>query len=141
MGAITKKDTISFHGYQLCNKRICTLSNALKKSKYPFYFTCVKPLMRKCRYVLFKWNLYFDLNFCINAAINYLSHYILGDRYSRRNIMAFGVFLWAIFTLIGSFMSGSPENQVCCLFHLFLSITVYFSDFDYSPRCFPVILL
>jgi len=35
----------------------------------------------------------------------------LGDRYSRRNIMAFGVFLWAIFTLIGSFMSGSPENQ------------------------------
>ena len=36
----------------------------------------------------------------------------LGDRYSRRNIMAFGVFLWSIFTLIGSFMYGSPENRV-----------------------------
>jgi len=35
----------------------------------------------------------------------------LGDRYSRRNIMAFGVFLWSIFTLIGSFMYGSPENR------------------------------
>ena len=43
--------------------------------------------------------------------------------------MAFGVFLWAIFTLIGSFMSVSPENQVSCLFisllfpfYLFLSL-------------------
>jgi len=35
----------------------------------------------------------------------------LGDRYSRRNIMAFGVFLWSVFTLIGSFMSGSEENR------------------------------
>lgn len=34
----------------------------------------------------------------------------LGDRYSRKAIMAFGVFLWSIFTLIGSFMSGSKEN-------------------------------
>lgn len=35
----------------------------------------------------------------------------LGDRYSRRNIMAAGVFLWSVFTLIGSFMSGSKENR------------------------------
>lgn len=28
----------------------------------------------------------------------------LGDRYSRQAIMGFGVFLWSIFTLIGSFM-------------------------------------
>jgi len=34
----------------------------------------------------------------------------LGDRYSRKAIMAAGVFLWSIFTLIGSFMSGSKEN-------------------------------
>jgi len=34
----------------------------------------------------------------------------LGDRYSRKAIMAAGVFLWSIFTLIGSFMSGSPEH-------------------------------
>ena len=25
--------------------------------------------------------------------------------------MAFGVFLWSIFTLIGSFMTGSPEHR------------------------------
>jgi MFS family permease len=31
----------------------------------------------------------------------------LGDRYSRRAIMAFGVFLWGLTTLLGSFM------QVC----------------------------
>ncbi|XP_063917652.1 protein spinster-like isoform X2 [Zophobas morio] len=30
----------------------------------------------------------------------------LGDRYSRKNIMAFGVFLWSITTLIGSFMTN-----------------------------------
>eukprot|EP00090_Calanus_glacialis_P008178 TRINITY_DN1649_c0_g1_i1.p1 TRINITY_DN1649_c0_g1~~TRINITY_DN1649_c0_g1_i1.p1 ORF type:complete len:601 (-),score=174.31 TRINITY_DN1649_c0_g1_i1:558-2360(-) len=34
----------------------------------------------------------------------------LGDRYSRKAIMAAGVFLWSIFTLIGSFMSGRPEH-------------------------------
>lgn len=33
----------------------------------------------------------------------------LGDRYSRKAIMAAGVFLWSIFTLIGSFMSGSGK--------------------------------
>nr|ACO11431.1 spinster homolog 1 [Caligus rogercresseyi] len=31
----------------------------------------------------------------------------LGDRHSRRIIMAVGVFIWAIFTLIGSFMPVS----------------------------------
>lgn len=35
----------------------------------------------------------------------------LGDRYSRKAIMAFGVFLWSIFTLIGSFMTGSPDHR------------------------------
>jgi len=35
----------------------------------------------------------------------------LGDRYSRKAIMAAGVFLWSIFTLIGSFISGKPENH------------------------------
>lgn len=35
----------------------------------------------------------------------------LGDRYSRKAIMAAGVFLWSIFTLIGSMMSGSEENK------------------------------
>jgi len=35
----------------------------------------------------------------------------LGDRYSRKNIMAAGVFLWSLFTLIGSFMSGSEETR------------------------------
>lgn len=35
----------------------------------------------------------------------------LGDRYSRKAIMATGVFLWAIFTLIGSFMSGREEHK------------------------------
>jgi MFS family permease len=35
----------------------------------------------------------------------------LGDRYSRKNIMAAGVFLWSLFTLIGSFMGGSVENR------------------------------
>lgn len=34
----------------------------------------------------------------------------LGDRYSRRAIMAAGVFLWSIFTLIGSFMGGREEH-------------------------------
>jgi MFS family permease len=29
----------------------------------------------------------------------------LGDRYSRKAIMAFGVFLWSITTLVGSFMT------------------------------------
>ena len=35
----------------------------------------------------------------------------LGDRYSRKAIMAAGVFLWSIFTLIGSFISGKSENH------------------------------
>ena len=35
----------------------------------------------------------------------------LGDRYSRKAIMAFGVFLWSIFTLIGSFIHGRPEHR------------------------------
>lgn len=35
----------------------------------------------------------------------------LGDRYSRKAIMAAGVFLWSIFTLIGSFMSGREEHR------------------------------
>merc|ERR1719403_142096 len=35
----------------------------------------------------------------------------LGDRYSRKAIMAGGVFLWSIFTLSGSFMSGAEENR------------------------------
>jgi len=35
----------------------------------------------------------------------------LGDRYSRKAIMAFGVFLWSIFTLIGSFIGGKAENR------------------------------
>merc|ERR1719219_270272 len=35
----------------------------------------------------------------------------LGDRYSRKAIMAAGVFLWSIFTLIGSFIHGNPENK------------------------------
>jgi len=45
----------------------------------------------------------------------------LGDRYSRKAIMAAGVFIWSIFTLIGSFMSGSgkmdctgAENRALC---------------------------
>lgn len=33
----------------------------------------------------------------------------LGDRYSRKNIMAFGVFLWSLTTLIGSFMEVSDK--------------------------------
>merc|ERR1719412_1939959 len=35
----------------------------------------------------------------------------LGDRYSRKAIMAAGVFLWSVFTLIGSFMSGSGKGN------------------------------
>jgi MFS family permease len=34
----------------------------------------------------------------------------LGDRYNRKAILASGVFLWSLFTLIGSFMSGRPEH-------------------------------
>lgn len=36
----------------------------------------------------------------------------LGDRYSRRAIMAAGVFLWSITTLLGSFME---VNLVQCM--------------------------
>jgi len=35
----------------------------------------------------------------------------LGDRHSRKAIMAAGVFLWSIFTLVGSFMSGREEHR------------------------------
>ena len=35
----------------------------------------------------------------------------LGDRYSRKAIMAAGVFLWSVFTLIGSFITGKEENR------------------------------
>jgi MFS family permease len=35
----------------------------------------------------------------------------LGDRYSRKAIMAAGVFLWSIFTLIGSLVSGRVEHH------------------------------
>eukprot|EP00096_Caligus_rogercresseyi_P008293 TRINITY_DN2690_c0_g1_i3.p1 TRINITY_DN2690_c0_g1~~TRINITY_DN2690_c0_g1_i3.p1 ORF type:complete len:529 (+),score=129.13 TRINITY_DN2690_c0_g1_i3:76-1662(+) len=37
----------------------------------------------------------------------------LGDRHSRRIIMAVGVFIWAIFTLIGSFMPGYYSFLIC----------------------------
>uniref|UniRef100_A0A0K2VED7 Protein spinsterlike [Musca domestica] n=1 Tax=Lepeophtheirus salmonis TaxID=72036 RepID=A0A0K2VED7_LEPSM len=37
----------------------------------------------------------------------------LGDRHSRRLIMAIGVFIWAIFTLIGSFMPGYYSFLFC----------------------------
>lgn len=36
----------------------------------------------------------------------------LGDRYSRKIIMAFGVFLWSLTTLAGSFMTVS----ICIVF-------------------------
>lgn len=36
----------------------------------------------------------------------------LGDRYSRKAIMAFGVFLWTVFTVIGSFMPVRPEKRI-----------------------------
>ena len=35
----------------------------------------------------------------------------LGDRYSRKAIMAAGVFLWSVFTLIGSFITSKEENR------------------------------
>ncbi|XP_021952664.1 protein spinster isoform X2 [Folsomia candida] len=38
----------------------------------------------------------------------------LGDRYSRRFIMAFGVFLWSLTTLLGSFMDKSWTWFVVC---------------------------
>lgn len=34
----------------------------------------------------------------------------MGDRYNRRYIMAFGVFLWSLTTLLGSFMKVFIEN-------------------------------
>jgi len=42
----------------------------------------------------------------------------LGDRYSRRWIMAFGVLLWSLTTLLGSFM------QVSCAYELLVLHTV-----------------
>ena len=35
----------------------------------------------------------------------------LGDRYSRKYLMAGGVFLWSVLTLLGSLVSGNPSNQ------------------------------
>jgi MFS family permease len=35
----------------------------------------------------------------------------LGDRYSRRLIMAFGVLLWSVTTLLGSFMHVSAVSS------------------------------
>ena len=34
----------------------------------------------------------------------------LGDRYSRRAIMATGVFCWSVFTVLGSFVSGGAAD-------------------------------
>jgi len=42
----------------------------------------------------------------------------LGDRYSRRWIMAFGVLLWSLTTLLGSFM------HVSCAYELLVLPTV-----------------
>merc|ERR1719219_2819522 len=36
----------------------------------------------------------------------------LGDRYSRRAIMATGVFFWSVFTILGSFVSGPGPRGV-----------------------------
>lgn len=35
----------------------------------------------------------------------------LGDRYSRKYLMAAGVFLWSVLTLLGSLVSGNPSNH------------------------------
>ena len=35
----------------------------------------------------------------------------LGDRYSRKYLMAGGVFLWSVLTLLGSLVSGNPSNH------------------------------
>ena len=35
----------------------------------------------------------------------------LGDRYSRKYLMAAGVFLWSVLTLLGSLVSGNPSNR------------------------------
>ncbi len=37
----------------------------------------------------------------------------LGDRHSRKLIMAFGVFLWTVFTIIGSFMPNYTSFLLC----------------------------
>ena len=42
----------------------------------------------------------------------------LGDRYSRKYLMAAGVFLWCLTTLIGSFMQVS-KNTSYHFFYLF----------------------
>jgi MFS family permease len=39
----------------------------------------------------------------------------LGDRYSRRWIMAFGVLLWSLTTLLGSFMRVSCAYELLVL--------------------------
>lgn len=42
----------------------------------------------------------------------------LGDRYSRRFIMAFGVLLWSLTTLIGSFMEVNEYSKLCVYIYL-----------------------
>merc|ERR1719342_1994957 len=50
----------------------------------------------------------------------------LGDRYSRKAIMAGGVFLWSIFTLIGSFMSDmfvkDTRSKMLALFYFAIPV-------------------
>lgn len=43
----------------------------------------------------------------------------LGDRYSRRFIMAFGVLLWSLTTLIGSFMEVNEYTILCIYVHVY----------------------
>jgi MFS family permease len=38
----------------------------------------------------------------------------LGDRHSRKLIMAIGVLIWVVATLVGSFMTVSPDNWGQC---------------------------
>jgi MFS family permease len=50
----------------------------------------------------------------------------LGDRYSRRLIMAFGVLLWSLTTLLGSFMHVSEGFTFAINFlHLLELLSVY----------------
>lgn len=61
----------------------------------------------------------------------------LGDRYNRRYIMAFGVFLWSLTTMAGSFMNVGPTEVEKTLdtYHRRLS-RIYFCSLDV-----PVILI
>lgn len=44
----------------------------------------------------------------------------LGDRYNRKLIMAFGVFLWSLTTFVGSFMEVSVSFEDVCIVFDFL---------------------